>query len=444
MGDDPSSSILIYFIILFALILLAGFFSASEIAFVSLDKTTLEEMSEDGHKKATQILAILKDSSRFLTTIQICLTLISFFIVAITLVFITPFFAVRLMMLTPFYFEVSIVISIFLLAFIFLVLGDFVPTRLVVRSSNRFAFFAIIIISPLAKLFLPITFCLSQTTKIILKLLGVDLKDLEEKVTLEGIRSMVEVGEEQGLINPIEREMIDSVISFDDRQAEEIMTARTEVFMIDIEDKLEDYISEMLNLKFSRIPVYENQPDNIIGILYLKDFLLTAYKKKSFSDIAIRGILRPAYFVPERKNINDLFSEMQSEHKHMALLIDEYGGFSGLVTMEDLIEEIMGDIDDEYDHDEPDIYQINDSTYHVHGTISIKEFNSETGADIDEDSEDYDTIGGFIINTLDYIPENGEKPIVEYENLIFQVLKVAENRIMDIKVSLIEKEKDDE
>ena len=438
MGDDPTSSILLYFFIIFALTLFSGFFSAAEIAFISLDRLALEEMQENGHKRASQILTILEEPSRFLNTIQISITLINFTILSFAFFTIFPIFEGWFNLLNlSFSKELSYVVGVLLLTFLVLTLGEFVPKRLVVRSPNRFAFFAVSLISPLSKLFSPLAVGLSFTTRTILKFLGVDLKDLEEKVTLENIRSMVEVGQEQGIINPIEKEMIDSVISFDDRQAEEIMTARTEVFMIDINDKLEDYVSEMLSLKFSRIPVYENQPDNIIGILYLKDFLLAAYKKQSFSDINIRGIIRPAYFVPERKNINDLFSEMQEEHRHMALLIDEYGGFSGLVTMEDLIEEIMGDIDDEYDHDEPDIYQIGENTYHVHGTISIKEFNSETGADIDEDSEDYDTIGGFIISVLDYIPENGERPIVEYENLIFQVLKVAENRIMDIRVTII-------
>lgn len=441
MDSDPASSILVYCLIILSLTLISGFFAASEIAFISLDRMTLEEMSEEGHRRAKKTLGVLENSPKFLNTIQISITLIHFSALSITLLTLTPllkayFIAYDL----PYPAILALVLSIFLLAFFILVLGELVPKRLVVRNTMRFAFFAVGLIAPLAKLFSPMALGLNLASNFVLKLLGIDLKDLEEKVTLEGIRSMVEVGQEQGLINPIEREMIDSVISFDDRRAEDIMTARTEVFMIDVDDPLEDYISEMLSLKFSRIPVYENHPDNIIGVLYLKDFLLTAYKKKSFANIAIRGILRPAYFVPERKNINDLFSEMQAEHRHMALLIDEYGGFSGLVTMEDMIEEIMGDIDDEYDQDEPDIYQLNENTYHVHGTISIKEFNSETGADIDEDSEDYDTIGGFIINRLDYIPENGEKPVIEDDDMIFHVLKVAENRIMDVRVIKKEKE----
>src|SRR5699024_8951640 len=206
-------------------------------------------------------------------------------------------------------------------------------------------------------------------------------------ITLEEIKSMVEVGHEQGIINPTEREMIDSVISFDDKLAEEVMTARTEVFIIDVEDTIEEYLKDMLSLKHSRIPVCDGDADNIIGILYIKDFLLEAYKV-GFNNVNIRRILRPAYFIPERKNINELFTELQEGRKHMAILIDEYGGFSGIVTMEDLLEEIVGDIDDEYDHDEPDIRIIDKKSYMVKGSISIKELNSNLDTEFDEDSED--------------------------------------------------------
>ena len=187
--------------------------------------------------------------------------------------------------------------------------------------------------------------------------------------------------------------MIESVIGFDNKLAEEIMTARTEVFMIDIDAPIEEYIDSMLELKYSRIPVYEEDIDNIIGILYIKDFLLHSYNV-GFKNVNIRKILRPAYFVPERKNINDLFLELQNKKKHMAILIDEYGGFSGLVTMEDLIEEIMGDIDDEYDHDVPDIMVLDNKNFYVEGSVSIKEFNSKTGLKLDKESENYNTLGG--------------------------------------------------
>lgn len=219
---------------------------------------------------------------------------------------------------------------------------------------------------------------MSFSTNTVLRLFGISTEGVEEKVTLEEIRSIVEVGQEQGIINPSEKEMIDSVIGFDDKLAEEIMTARTEVFMIDLNDPLEEYITEMLELKYSRIPVYKDDLDNIQGILYLKDVLKEAYHV-GFDKIDINKILRPAYFIPERKNVNALFNDLQANRQHMAILIDEYGGFSGIVTMEDLIEEIMGDIDDEYDHDEPELKKIDDYTYIAKGAISIKDLNYNLG-----------------------------------------------------------------
>ena len=236
------------------------------------------------------------------------------------------------------------------------------PKRVALKYSEKFSKFAIRTVNLVYKIMRPFVAFLSFSTNTVLKLIGIGTDGVEEKITLEEIRSMVEVGQEQGIINPIERDMIDGVIGFDDKLAEEIMTARTEVFMIDLEDPLEEYLDELLKLKYSRIPVYEGYVDNILGILYIKDLLLEAYNV-GFDNIDVRKILRPAYFVPERKNINELFNELQIKKQHMAVLIDEYGGFSGIVTMEDLIEEIVGDIDDEYDHDEPELRKLDSKTF---------------------------------------------------------------------------------
>ena len=213
--------------------------------------------------------------------------------------------------------------------------------------------------------------------------------------------------------------------------------------MIDLEDPIEDYLAEMMELKYSRIPVYDGDVDDILGILYLKDFLLEAYKV-GFKNVNIKKILRPAYYIPERKNINDLFNELQEKKMHMAILIDEYGGFSGIVTMEDLIEEIVGDIDDEYDHDEPDIMKIDDNTYVAKGVISVKEFNSNVGSELDDDSEEYDTLGGFLIDLIGYIPDDGDKVKVEYENLEFNIEEVNEKRIQVVRIIVNEIEEDKE
>ena len=200
--------------------------------------------------------------------------------------------------------------------------------------------------------------------------MGVEMDAMEEKVTLSDIKSLVQVGQSQGMINKDEGEMINSIISFDDKSAEDIMTPRTEVFAIDINDPYTEYIDELLTVRYSRIPVYDDEIDNIVGILYIKDYLQEAYSA-GFENISVRKIMRPAYFVPERKNVNELFNEMREDNFHLAILIDEYGGFSGIVTMEDLLEEIVGDIDDEFDQDEPEIEKISRNTYYAKGTLSI-------------------------------------------------------------------------
>lgn len=446
MGDDPGSPQLIYWAGLIILFLLHGFLAASEMAVVSSDKAKLQDLADEGDRRAERLLVLLATPSRLITAIHMAMNVTGLGIAALLTAHFSPVLGHWLYARTglPYIYETILVVMLFLMSFLMLSFGESIPKRIVLQAPERFAFTANGFMALLSLAAKPLSRLMTLTTNTSLRILGFDATRAEERVTREEIRSIVEVGQEQGVINPYEREMIDSVISFDDKQAEEVMTARTEVFMIDIDDPLSHFISEMLSLKYSRIPVYEDNPDNIIGILYLKDFFSQAYKKKSFADVNIRGILRPPFLVPERKNINDLFIEMQDSQKHMALLIDEYGGFSGLVTMEDLIEEIVGDIDDEYDHDEPDIYPTGDSTYHVHGTISIKEFNSETGANIDEDSDDFDTIGGFLINVLDYIPEDGDRPVVEVDNLIFHILRVEEKRIKDIRVRILTENHEDE
>ena len=308
-------------------------------------------------------MLLLEEPSRFLSTIQVGITFTGYFNSASAAIGISGTvgnFLVGLGVPAAVSVQIAVISVTLILAYITLVFGELVPKRIALQHKEEFSMFAVGPISFVAKIMKPFVSFLSFSTNGIMRLLGISTEGVEEKVTLEEIRSMVEVGQEQGVINPVEREMINSVIGFDDKLAEEIMTARTEVFMIDLEDPIDEYLAEMMELKYSRIPVYDGDVDDILGILYLKDFLLEAYKI-GFKNVDIRKILRPAYYIPERKNINDLFNELQEKKMHMAILIDEYGGFSGIVTMEDLIEEIVGDIDDEYDHDEPDIIQLDNT-----------------------------------------------------------------------------------
>jgi len=256
------------------------------------------------------------------------------------------------------------------------------------------------------------------------------------------VMSMLEVGKETGVLKEEGQKMINSIFAFDDIMAHEIMTPRTDVFTIDVEDRMEEYIDELMELRYSRIPVYENDNDNIIGILNIKDFLIKAWET-GFSNVDLREILRKPYFVPETKKIDDLFFDLQSTKKHIAILIDEYGGFSGIVTMEDIIEEVMGDIIDEYDEEEPELEQIDENTYMVSGFMNIYDLNEELGIHLESDN--IETVGGFIIDILGEIPEeNGiEERVIEYEDLVFKIVSIKERRIEKVKLHIKPKEPDE-
>ena len=432
MGSDGSLTGKL--ILILVLTLVNAFFAASEMAMVSVDRIKLSSKADKGDKKAKMLVNILKEPSRFLSTIQVGITFAGFFSSASAAVSISARLGDALdRMGIPFGQDLAFIGITLILSYVMLVFGELVPKRIALRYAEKFAMLAVKPINLVAKIMHPFVTFLSISTNTVMRIIGISQEGVEAKVTLEEIGSMVEVGHEQGFINPVEREMIRSVIKFDDKLAEEIMTARTEVFAIDIDDPPEEYMEEFLRLKHSRVPVYREDVDNIIGILYLKDYLLEAYRK-GFGNIDIMDILRPAYFVPERKNINDLFMELKSTRKHMAILIDEYGGFSGLVTMEDLIEEIVGDIDDEFDLDDPDVKKLDDNLYLARGSVSIKELNSRTGLELDEESEDYDTLAGFLIHQLGYIPDDQETPEIMADQVLFKIQEIEDKRITKVLI----------
>lgn len=301
--------------------------------------------------------------------------------------------------------------------------GAYKPNQ-TLRGLQVFLTIKMLIIEPIYKL---------QVTlrNFFAKLIG--LPKVTSKVTIDQIKVLVEIGEKQGIINTAEKEMIEGVMEFNETVAEEIMTPRTEVFMIDINSEPEEYLEDLVNHRYSRVPVYDDDIDDIVGVLYLKDFLAMAYKK-GFENIELKRLIKPAYFMPERKNIHILFQEMQRANKHMAILMDEYGGFSGILTMEDLTEEIMGEIDDEFDDDEPDWYELTQNTAVIQGTTSIKDVNDMLGTNLPDDTDDYDTIAGFIINKLGFIPEDSKVDMIDYDGIRIKILEVEDRRIKKVKI----------
>ena len=432
--DPEPMSLVSQFVLILVLTLLNAFFASAEMAIVSVNRNRIKMLADDGDKKASLLADLLEEPNKFLSTIQVGITLAGFFSSASAATGISEVIGASLSQLgIPYAQSISIIVITIILSYFTLVFGELVPKRIALQKSEQIAMLSVRPIVFVFKFAKPFVKLLSLSTNVLLRVIGMSDTDLEEKVSREEIKSLVDAGEEYGVINQIEKEMINSIFDFDDKLAKEVMTPRTEVYMINI--KLPLSIEELLEENYSRIPVYEGDIDNIIGVLYLKDFLHEAYQV-GFENVNLKKLLHRPYFVPECKNIDQLFKELQKSKKHLAVLIDEYGGFSGIVTIEDLIEEVMGDINDEYDEDEPFIRKIDNDTYMVNGLISIKELNDKLHLNLDEETEDYDTLGGFLINQIDYIPSETEECMVEYENLLFKVECVKDKRIETVKIHI--------
>ncbi len=438
MPSEPDS-ILLQVVLILILVLVNAFFAASEMAVVSLNKTKINYMANEGHKKAKLLVKLLEEPSKFLATIQVGITMAGFLASASAAVSISEHMAKAISSLgIPFITaasdEISLVIVTILLSFITLVLGELLPKRIAMQNAEGIAMFAARPIIFVSKITLPFVKILTASTNFFARIFNIKSEKTEEEVTEEEIRMMIDVGEENGVLNETEKEMIDGILEFDNTLAKEIMTPRTNVFTINVNTPVEELIDEVLEEQYSRIPVYEEETDNIIGILFMKD-IFTVLRKNEVRDICIRELIRSAYFVPETKNIDKLFRELQESKNHMAILIDEYGGFSGIVTIEDLIEEVMGNIFDEFDEDYESseyIQKLDNTTFIVNGMVGIDEINETL--EVKLPSEHFDTIGGFVIDLLGSIPKENEENIVEYENLVFRVEKVNEKRIELVKI----------
>ncbi|WP_138206777.1 hemolysin family protein [Haloimpatiens lingqiaonensis] len=426
--NSAADNLFLKIFIILILVMINAFFAAAEMAIVSLNKNKVNMLAEEGEEKAVLLKKLTEEPSKFLATIQVGITLAGFFASASAATSISLRFAAFLRKFnTPYSSQISIIVVTIILSYITLVFGELIPKRIALQKSQDIAMFAVKPIVFISKITSPFVRLLSSSTNLLVRLLGFSTDNLEEKVSIEEIKSLIDVGEEHGVINSTEREMINGIFTFDDKLAKEIMTPRTEVFSINLNAPMQESIQKIVEEKYSRVPVYEEDTDNIIGILYTKDLFAYINKNEEISEEYIKSILRDAYFVPETKNIDQLFKELQSTKNHMAILIDEYGGFSGIVTMEDLIEEVMGNILDEYDDREPAIKKIDTNTYLVDGLLSIDEVNEYL--DLHLKSNNSDTIGGFVIDLLGYIPTDKEERTVEFENIVFKVEKVDEKRI---------------
>lgn len=435
--EGPYAKLTIFLIVL-ALIILNALINMIFSSLTSLNHQKLRDMVENGDEKAKDVLKISQDQQRLMLSQNFQDAVLSIFTMAYLLLNIQESLRRFLNRESDFMQILIIIFMIIVFVVIKRIFANMIPQRIGIRNpyiiSKKTAGFAKFILF-LTK---PFVSFVNKSTNLIMNVFGIESKAIEKEVTAEQIKSIVQVGEDQGVLRPLESKMINSIMEFDDVWAEEIMTARPEVFMIDIKDRDRKYLDEFIKLKHSRIPVYDEEVDNILGIIYTKDYLLEAIDV-GIKSVDIRKLIKPAFFVPEKIETDKLFSQMQKDHTHMAILIDEYGGFSGLVTMEDLVEEIVGDMDDTFDKDLPDIRTSTKGSYIVKGSTSIKDLNDILGLDIDEENDQYDTVGGFIIDKLGFIPDDDCDQAVNYKDYEFKILYIEDTRIKIVRVKKINK-----
>ena len=431
METITGGSLILQFIVIIVLTGINAFFSSAEMAIVSINRNKLKILVEEGNKKAIMLENLMKEPSKFLSTIQVGITLASFFASASAATGLSQYLSIYLGKLKiPYSSHISMILITFLLSYITLVFGELIPKRIALRSSEKTALASVGIIVMVSKIFSPFVKFLTFSTNVILTVLKMKEDNIEEKVSKEELRSLVEVGREHGIINEVEKEMIENIIEFDEKVAREIMIPRTKVFLIDKNISVDELFEKKEVEVYSRIPVYEDEADNIVGILFMKDLMIEAYRK-GFQNVKLPEIMQEAYFVPETKNVNELFNEMQAEKKHIAILIDEYGGFSGIVTLEDLIEEVMGNIADEFDADDSSIKKLAVNKYLINGELSLNDLNDYFHIELE--SKHYDTLSGLLIEHMGYIPEDDE----DIEPIIIDGISFKPKRVKDKKIEWV-------
>ena len=445
--DDP----LLPIIILVILIFINAFFAAAEIAIISLSEAKLKKQAEDGDKKATKLLKLVQSPERLLSAIQIAITLAGF----LSSAFAADSFADPLT--TWLRYDVGftaipektlntlvVILITLILSYFSLVLGELVPKRLGMKKTEKVARFTVGLVSAVSKVFRPLIWFLSKSTNAVLRLLGIDPSAEEEEVSEDEILMMVDLGEEQGAIEAAEKELIENIFEFNNTTAEDVMVHRTDMVMIWIDDTAEEILNTIKESGMSRFPVYEEDADDIIGILSTRDYLLNTQLSHPK---ALRELLRPAYFVPESVRTDVLFRDMQSKKVHLSIVVDEYGGTSGLVTLEDLLEEIVGNIYDEFDpQEEKEIEQLEENLWKVSGSCPLDQVAETLGVEFDEDEES-DTLGGLVYAQLSMIPKDGTQLEVEACGLHIKVTEITDRRVewtLVSKIAPVDEDEDEE
>ncbi|AYW44687.1 hemolysin family protein [Tetragenococcus koreensis] len=428
MNADPGSqSLIAQLLLLIVLTLVNAFLAASEIAVVSINKSRIEQQAEEGDKKSQNLLHTLKDPTNFLSTIQVGITLVNILSGAS----LASQLAERL---SPYLgggaaaTSMANVIMVVLLTYISIVFGELYPKRIAMGKTEEVAKFAAGIIRVIGKIAKPFVWLLSASTNLLARITPMEFDDEENKMTRDEMRYMMET---EGVFEDEELSMLQGVFSLDTKVAREVMVPRTDTYMVDINDNVSDVIQDILKQNYSRIPIFNEEKDKVIGVLHTKNLLKGAYKQ-GFDNIDLLSLLQEPLFVPETVFIDDLLYEMKKTQNQMAILLDEYGGVVGIVTLEDLLEEIVGEIDDESDEVETLYKKVSDSEYIIQGGMLIDEFNE--AFDTNLHMSDVDTMAGYLITALGEIPEEGEKLTFDVDNLTLVSEQTVGSRVLKIRV----------
>ena len=433
MSGDPWGPLLLQLV----LILVNGWFAATEVAILSLNEAKLRHEVDEGDKVAAKLLKLNESPNRFLSTIQVCITLAGFLGSA----FAATSFSDDMAALTKLPETVCLVLVTLILSYFTLVFGELVPKRLGMHDPDRVARMSLTVLMVCSIIFRPVVWILSVSTNLLLRPLGIDPHADEEEVTEEDIRMMVDMGEEVGAIEETEKEMIENIFEFNNLTAENVMTHRTDVTTIWVEESWDVILQTIRETGLSRFPVYNEDMDDIIGTLNTRVFLLNMQAEKPRQ---MREMLREAYFVPNTVQADQLFRDMQTKKIHMAIVVDEYGGMSGIVTMEDLLEEIVGNIYDEFDPQaEQEITRVDEETWRISGLAQLDDVAEALDVELPLD-EDYDTLGGLIFSQFTTIPEDGSTPELDCCGLHIRVEKIEDHRIETALVTRLAVETDDE
>lgn len=440
MDSDPGgNAIAMQLLLLLFLTLVNAFFAGAEMAIVSVNKNKIRMLAEKGNKKAKLIENLFDDSTKFLSTIQVAITFAGFFSSASAATGISQVLGQWLAQFSiPYSSTVAVVAVTLILSYFTLVFGELVPKRIALQKAEAFSLMCVRPVLLISKILSPFIKLLSMSTNGFLKLIGMSSKNLEEEVSEEEIRSLVHSGRANGIFNDTQTEMIDSVFTFDDKTARDVMISRQDVIMIDMDEPFRPQVEKLLASRYSRFPVYRENSDNIIGVLNIKDLMIELTQKKN-DEITLDALLQKPYFVPDSKPTAELFREMQKTQNRMAILIDEFGGFSGITTVEDLVEEIVGDLHDEYEVEDPDLIQLAPNEYRIDGLMLLDELNDEL--DLHLETEYYDTLSGFLIEQLGTIPALDQKPQIDIGPLHFKIENMEGKRIGKVLLKIDEKEK---